>query len=961
MTASYSLAVPTFALYLAAMVLIGAVAYRRTRGLADYVLGGRSLNSWVAALSAGASDMSGWLLLGLPGYAYLSGLEAGWIAIGLWLGTYLNWRLVAARLRELTYRAGNALTLSDYLERRFADHSRLLRVVSALLILGFFSFYTASGLVAGGKLFASVFGLPYSAAVLAGALVIVAYTFLGGFLAVSWTDVVQGLLMAFALLWVPVAALHAAGGTGAVVEAAARLDPALLDLWPAGGEGRLPALPGVVSLLGWGLGYFGQPHILARFMAIRSGALVPSARRIAMTWVTLTMAGALLAGWAGIGVMPGQLQGAEAEKVFIHLIGALFHPLPAGVLLAAILAAIMSTVDSQLLVASSALTEDLYKGFLRPGAGQPELVRIGRLGVLLIAAVALALAMDPQRKVLELVAYAWAGFGAAFGPVLLLSLYWTRMTGVGALAGMLVGGTTVVAWKQLEGGIFDLYELVPGFVLALAAIVLGSRRGQPPASARSLFRFREAGSGAGMDTGVGLVGDNPVRSVRGRRGIMTGVKPVFYPARSKALIGLLLLSALALAKADPRQWEYMAELGDVASQMRLADAYLNGKGVAVDHRRAAYWYGRAAAQGDPAGQAFLGWMYERGLGLERSLEIARYWYSKSAGSGYAWAVRRLRELDAERERPEPRAAQRKRPDAESEAGQADEGRAAESDRAASEPQGVSRAEFTAPAGGEGSGVEETRPRAGYPGETSSGLPAKTEQPRLLPATEDLEDRESDGRRRAPLAEKPEDTEARARRPRLEEARREAAESAAGRAAGEAAPALAGRSALDELEKSVRDLVQRTLVLKTPERMDPGEERWASAGFERDPAYDRLLAPGVGVRMIAELKGEGVDIEPASSPRQVLRPGIPPHWAWRIASRAKGERRLHLLLKARVTLPVHGSRSFSLPPREQIVDARPRAWSSLRRFVDENLLAIVVTLLIPLSIWVGLSLRSAKAD
>ncbi len=481
MPADQRIITATFLLYLAAMLVIGYLGYRRTRDLADYILGGRRLGRWVTALSAGASDMSGWLLLGLPGYAYASGVEAGWIVLGLWAGTYANWRLVARRLRRYTEFAGNALTLPAFFEHRFKDESRLLRMLSACFILLFFLFYTSSGLVAGGKLFETVFGLPYAWAVAGGAAVIVLYTFWGGFLAVSWTDLVQGLLMALALAVAPLFALNALGGWGPTVEAMNKVNPALLNPWTST-DGKTLGLVAILSLLGWGLGYFGQPHILARFMAIRAPAQVPAAWRIAMVWVTVSMLGALVAGFAGIGYLGDSLQEVDAEKVFIQLVGALFHPIPAGICLAAILAAIMSTADSQLLVASSALANDFYKALLRRDAAREELVWVGRLAVIVISLIAFLLAQDPRSKVLDLVAYAWAGFGAAFGPTVLLSLYWKPMTRNGALAGILTGGLTVVVWKQGTGGLFDLYELVPGFLFSVTAILLVSRLDRRPAT-----------------------------------------------------------------------------------------------------------------------------------------------------------------------------------------------------------------------------------------------------------------------------------------------------------------------------------------------------------------------------------------------------------------------------------------------------------------------------------------------
>lgn len=461
----------TFAVYLLVVLVIGVIAWRRTRDLTDFVLGGRRLGRWVTALSASASDMSGWLLLGLPGYAYVAGLEAGWLALGLLLGTWLNWRLVAARLRNASEQAGDALTLPQYLANRFHDHSGVIRVVSSLFILLFFLFYTSAGLVAGGKLFAAVFDLPYLWAVGLGTLTIILYTAFGGFLAVSWTDLFQGLLMAAALVAVPLMALGLSGGPGGAVTALSSGHPALLDPF-SNNQGEPLGFLAIVSLMAWGLGYFGQPHILARFKAVHSAALLPQARRIAVAWVCITLMGACLVGLLGVPVFTPPL--ADEERVFIQLVELLFHPLVAGICLAAILAAIMSTADSQLLVASSAFTGDIYRVLWRRQASQGELVAVGRVTVLAIALVACLLALDPQNQVLDLVAYAWAGFGAAFGPAVLLSLYWREMNRWGALAGILAGGLTVVIWKPLTGGLFDLYEIVPGFIVSTLMILVVS-------------------------------------------------------------------------------------------------------------------------------------------------------------------------------------------------------------------------------------------------------------------------------------------------------------------------------------------------------------------------------------------------------------------------------------------------------------------------------------------------------
>ncbi len=480
MTASTPLLI-TFGIYLLAMVGIGFVAWWRTRDFDDYILGGRSLGGYVTALSAGASDMSGWLLMGLPGALYLGGVSEAWIALGLVAGAWANWRFVAGPLRVYTERTDNALTLPDYFTTRFAADGKWLRIVSALVILVFFAIYAASGIVAGARLFESVFGLPYAQALWWGAAATIAYTLIGGFLAVSWTDTVQATLMIFALILTPLIVIISTGGPGDSLQAIAALDPARLD-WFKGGE---LGLVGIVSLLAWGLGYCGQPHILARFMAADSLAVIPQARRIGMTWMILCLAGAMATGFFGIAYFaqhPAQAGpvAENHERVFIALANVLFNPWIAGVLLSAILAAIMSTLSCQLLVCSSALTEDFYRGFLRPAAGERELVWVGRGMVLAVALLAIFLARDPDSRVLGLVSYAWAGFGAAFGPVVVFSLFWERMTRGGALAGMLVGAATVVLWKQTGSA---LYEMVPGVVAASIAIVVASLLSRAPGDA----------------------------------------------------------------------------------------------------------------------------------------------------------------------------------------------------------------------------------------------------------------------------------------------------------------------------------------------------------------------------------------------------------------------------------------------------------------------------------------------
>ncbi|UCQ59091.1 sodium/proline symporter PutP [Edwardsiella piscicida] len=467
----------TFCIYILGMILIGFLAWRSTNSFDDYILGGRRLGPFVTALSAGASDMSGWLLMGLPGAVFVAGISESWIAIGLTLGAWLNWRLVAGRLRVHTEANDNALTLPDYFTARFADDSRLLRILSALVILLFFTIYCASGIVAGARLFESTFGMSYSTALWAGAAATILYTFIGGFLAVSWTDTVQASLMIFALILTPVMVMISVGGFDDALVVIRQKSLDSVDMLKG------LNLVAILSLMGWGLGYFGQPHILARFMAADSHYSLVNARRISMTWMVLCLLGAVAVGFFGIAYFtdhPG-LAGAvdrNAERVFIALAQLLFTPWIAGILLSAILAAVMSTLSCQLLVCSSAITEDLYKAFLRQRAGQRELVWVGRAMVLLVALVAIALASNPENRVLGLVSYAWAGFGAAFGPVVIGSVLWSRMTRNGALAGMVIGALTVIVWKQYAW--LGLYEIIPGFLFASVGILVVSLLDRAP-------------------------------------------------------------------------------------------------------------------------------------------------------------------------------------------------------------------------------------------------------------------------------------------------------------------------------------------------------------------------------------------------------------------------------------------------------------------------------------------------
>ena len=442
-----------FLIYVSIVLAIGFYAYVRTKSAGDYFLGGRQLSPTVAAISAGASDMSGWVLLGLPGYAYLAGLEAAWISIGLVIGVAANWLLMAKRLRIYSAQLDDAVTLPAYLQRRFSDPSPWLKSIASVSILLFFLFYVGSGLIAGGKLFNEVFGFDYQIAVFVSVALILLYTLFGGFLAVSWTDVFQGILMLLALVAVPVLVINQSGGMG---DFAAQIDlknPELLNIFTSA-DGQTLGWMTIISAMGWGLGYFGQPHILARFKALRSPEDTGRAATIGISWALLCYMLAILVGLSGVAFLD--------------------HPLVAGVLLAAILAAIMSTVDSQLLVCSASLAEDLYPLVAKKPLSQEKRLQVGRIAVVVLALLATSLAMNPDSKVLDVVSYAWAGLGASLGPAVLVSVYWRGMTAWGAMAGVIVGALTVVIWSRLDGGLFDLYALVPGFIFAIIAIVVVS-------------------------------------------------------------------------------------------------------------------------------------------------------------------------------------------------------------------------------------------------------------------------------------------------------------------------------------------------------------------------------------------------------------------------------------------------------------------------------------------------------
>jgi SSS family solute:Na+ symporter/sodium/proline symporter len=467
----------SLSLYFIVMLGIGLYAYKKsTSDVAGYMLGGRNLSPSVAALSAGASDMSGWMLMGLPGAMYISGMSSLWIAIGLVIGAFLNYLIVAPRLRIYTEIANDSITLPDFFENRFNDKSHLLRIVSSMVIVLFFTLYTSSGIVAGGKLFESSFGLNYELGLYITAGVVVAYTLFGGFLAVSLTDFVQGCIMFIALVLVPLVAISEVGGIGEMQNIVSQQNADLLDIFSG------VTIISIISAMAWGLGYFGQPHIIVRFMAIGNVKDMPIARRIGMSWMIVSIVGAMATGLAGIAyVSQTGMELKDPETIFIVLSQLLFNPLVAGFLLAAILAAIMSTISSQLLVTSSSLTGDFYQIFLNKDASEKQLVLVGRISVLLVALVAIYLAYDRDSSILTLVSNAWAGFGAAFGPVIIGSLYWKTMTRNGALAGMIAGAITVLLWiyapMTIDGQPLSavMYEIVPGFIMCSLTIFVVSK------------------------------------------------------------------------------------------------------------------------------------------------------------------------------------------------------------------------------------------------------------------------------------------------------------------------------------------------------------------------------------------------------------------------------------------------------------------------------------------------------
>ena len=457
----------TFGIYLVFLIGIGVYFYYKTDSHESYVLGDRGVGYWVTALSAQASDMSGWLLLGLPGAVYLSGLTEIWVVIGLASGTYLNWKFVAPALRVQTEEY-NSLTIPSFISKKLDDKKGYIRTFSAIVILFFFTIYSASGLVASGKLFDSLLGIDYKWGVIIGGGTIIIYTFLGGYLAGVWTDFFQGALMFFAIIVVPIGAYFNAGGIDGISAAMDAREISLNIFRYA----KVLSFPVIISGLGWGLGYFGQPHIIVRFMSIDSADELWKSRIVAMIWVIISLLGAIAVGVTGIGVFLNVSEmGGDAEKVFIFLIDKLFNPWLAGILYAAILSAIMSTISSQLLVSSNTLTEDFYRHIVKREKTNKEMIWLGRWCVMVIFVIASYLAMNPDSKVLEMVSYAWAGFGGVFSPVVLFTLYKKDLSWKSVLVSMVIATATVIIWKETGLG-KTIYEIVPSFIVNCICIYL---------------------------------------------------------------------------------------------------------------------------------------------------------------------------------------------------------------------------------------------------------------------------------------------------------------------------------------------------------------------------------------------------------------------------------------------------------------------------------------------------------
>lgn len=505
MTTNNIIVLCAFIAYMIIMIVIGFVCSKGNKNNEDYFLGGRNLGSWTAAMSAQASDMSGWLLMGLPGAVYLAGTGEAWIAVGLLIGTILNWYIVSARLRKYTIVAGNSLTIPSFFKNRYRDHKNIIKIVSASIIAVFFTVYTASAFSSGAKLFATLFSdsasgdenynRVYVIGLIVAAVVILVYTFMGGFKAVCTTDLIQGLMMIVAILSVPVLAyaiLTFDTSFSSALAAKGVEQPAQFLNFFVNGDGTPVSAVSIISNLAWGLGYFGMPHILVRFMAVKSNEEIKKSRKIAVVWVIISLTASCLIGLIARGYLTAQLDDATSESVFIRTIQQLFSGngvliFIGGIFLCGILASIMSTADSQLLVTASAVSEDLYKGAVKKNASEKSSLLVGKIAVAVVAVIAFFIALNPKSSIMGLVSDAWAGFGSAFGPVVLLALFWKRSTLSGAISGMATGALTVIIWDYIplvNGQTLytatNLYSLVVGFGLALIVNVIVSLLSKKP-------------------------------------------------------------------------------------------------------------------------------------------------------------------------------------------------------------------------------------------------------------------------------------------------------------------------------------------------------------------------------------------------------------------------------------------------------------------------------------------------
>ncbi len=465
-----------FICYLTMMVIVGLRYVKKTKSSSDFFLGGRKTGPWITALSTEASDMSAWLLMGLPGIAYVSGLSGVfWTALGLLIGTYLNWLFVAKRLRSYSVLSGDSITIPEFFVNRFKDKNRIIGLLSTVIILVFFTVYAASGFVACAKVFNLVYGIEYTWALLLAVAVILGYTLLGGYLAVCATDFIQGTIMFFALVISVIIMIIVGGGfTETFAKLSSFGNEFVSPVAVASDTGSLSPLK-IIGDFAWGLGYFGMPHILIRFMSLRSNKEIALSRRIAMVWVSIALVAAIMVGLVAKNYLaPGALASSEAENVFLAVIMKMFPAFIAGIFLCSIMAAAMSSADSQLLVAASAFSHDVYKGFINKNASEKTTLNLSRLTVCMVAVIAFIIALDPDSSVFGLVSFAWAGFGAAFSPIILLALFWKGTTKWGAISGMVSGMLVAILWFFLDGGIFDVYEILPGFLAALLVAIIVS-------------------------------------------------------------------------------------------------------------------------------------------------------------------------------------------------------------------------------------------------------------------------------------------------------------------------------------------------------------------------------------------------------------------------------------------------------------------------------------------------------